>query len=126
MPAAYTIDEAAGVVRVTVSTDVQVHEITAVLSNVLNDPRVPPDMPFLVDRRGMEVAPTATYIRATIRMIADHQQRLGTRRWAVVIEPLPDTFEMGIVAERLGELHGVPVRLFTDYGDALRWLKTPS
>lgn len=105
------------------STDVQAHEMTALVGKVLDDPRVPPDMPFLVDRRGMEVAPAATYIRATIRMIADHQQRLGTRRWAVVIEPLPNMFEMGIVAERVGELHGVPVRLFTDYGDALRWLK---
>jgi hypothetical protein len=124
MSTTYRIDDARNLVAFQVNERTDASELAGVFEDVLRDTRVGPRFQFISDRRGIG-APGAQYVREAIGVIRRYEEALGPRRWAIVIDADPATFEMGVLAESAAEHQGVQLRLFTEYDDALRWLQEP-
>jgi hypothetical protein len=123
MPATYTIDETAGMVRISCSGVFTNQEMIDCMEQLYRDPARKPGMPSLIDCRGVEdmrVTPDGCQAAATIgATLLDPVQP----PWAVaVIAPQDEVFW---IAKTFAVLRaGTPqtVRVFRQSSDAEHWL----
>lgn len=124
MPATYTIDEKAAVVRVECVGVLTNQDILDCLARLYSDPARKPGMPSLVDCRGVErmmVTPSGVQAAVMVKATMDRRQR----PWAVaVIAPQDEVFWMARTYEVLRAGSPETVRVFRHPGAAKRWLET--
>jgi hypothetical protein len=123
MPATYTIDQAAGVVRIVCSGVFTNQEMIDCMEQLYRDPARKPGMPSLIDCRGvetMQVSPAGCQAAATIEAtIVDPVQP----PWAVaVIAPQDEVYWIARTFEVLRAGSPQTVRVFRQPSDAERWL----
>ena len=120
MPVTYHLDQRERLVYLTVAGDASYNEWEASMLAILADPSYRPGFGFLIDRRDA-TAPASDYIRRVIAFNRAHRGELSRGRRAVVVGSVAD-FGMGRMAEILGEDLPFPMRVFTNFDEALRWL----
>ena len=119
MPLAYQIDPASHIVTIT-GDYAAAAEWKALLANLASDPDYRRGFNFVRDLRASAHpvdAQTVTGILAVVKQVWDV---LGVHRAAIVTRrgiDLPAS-----VAHALADLEGIPLRAFTSYDDAVRWL----
>jgi hypothetical protein len=123
MPATYTIDQEAGLVRIVCSGVFTNQEMIDCMERLYRDPARSLGMPSLVDCRGvenMQVTPTGCQAAATIgATLLDPVQT----PWAVaVIAPQDEVFWIARTFEVLRAGSPQTVRVFREPTDAQRWL----
>ena len=123
MPATYTIDEAAGVVRIRCSGVFTNEELLDCLEHLYSDPGRRQGMPSLIDCReveSMQVTTAGVQAAATINAtLVDPEQA----PWSVaVIAPQDDVFWMARTFEVLRAGSPQTVRVFRQQADAEQWL----
>jgi hypothetical protein len=123
MPASYTIDPVAGVVRVTCAGVFTNQEMIDCMERLYRDPARKPGMPSLIDCReveDMQVTPAGCQAAATIAAtLVDPVQA----PWAVaVIAPQNEVFWIARTFEVLRAGSPQTVRVFRQPADAERWL----
>ena len=123
MPATYTIDENAGVVRVRCSGVFTNAELLDCIEHLYGDPARKPGMPSLIDCREvdrMQVTTAGVQAAATINTsLVDP----GQAPWSVaVIAPQDDVFWMARTFEVLRAGSPQTVRVFRQQSDAESWL----
>ena len=125
MPATYTIDSAAGMVRVACSGVFTTQEMVDCMMKLYRDPARTPGMPSLIDCQAvetMEVTPVGVQAAATIQATAIDPVQPP---WAVaVIAPQDDVFWIARTYEVLRAGSPQTVRVFRQPSDAERWLAT--
>lgn len=101
-----------------------VTDITATMERFAAEPGFGPDVNFLSDRRGVTDPPDTAYVRGIVMMVEWFHRRFGKRRWAVLVDPDNSAmYGMGRLAEAHTELQNITMRVFTDYDEAVRWLR---
>jgi len=119
MPLAYQIDSDARIVTIT-GDYAAASEWKDLLTKVGSDPSYARGFNFVRDLRASEHpvdAPTVTGILVVVKQVWDV---LGVHRAAIVTRrgiDLPAS-----VAHALAEIDGIPLRAFSSYDDAVRWL----
>jgi hypothetical protein len=124
MPATYTIDQAAGIVRITCSGVFTNEEMLDCLEHLYSDPSRSQGMPSLIDCRGvesMEVTTAGVQAAATINATLVDP---GQAPWSVaVIAPQDDVFWIARTFEVLRAGSPQTVRVFREQADAEHWLE---
>jgi hypothetical protein len=123
MPATYTIDPDAGLVRIVCSGVFTNQEMIDCMERLYRDPARTPGMPSLIDCRqveNMQVTPAGCQAAATISAtLLDPVQP----PWAVaVIAPQDEVFWIARTFEVLRAGSPQTVRVFREPTDAQRWL----
>ena len=101
------------------STDV---EWRTVLQAVADDPQYQPGFSFLRDLRDATQPIDAQTVRRILEVVQMAWAILQPRRAAIVAPRHVET--PALVAYALAEDAGVPLRVFTSYGDAIDWLRS--
>ena len=127
MPATYTIDQTAGLVRITCSGVFTNQEMIDCMERLYRDPAREPGMPSFIDCRGMQVmqvTPAGVQAAATIEAtMVDPVQP----PWSVaVIAPQDEVFWIARTFEVLRAGSPQTVRVFRDPSDAEHWLESSS
>jgi len=120
MPHDYTIDEAENILYLTSTGTAELEGIKALMTRIAADPRVGRATRVLVDARELELdLPTAQ-----LETIAGwHASELGAARTsAIVIQPGLG-YGLARMLSALSESRGARLAVFTDYEDALGWLR---
>lgn len=120
MPVTYRIDRDELLVLVTITRAAFFYEWEGAMLSVLTDPNFRPGHRFLIDRRGAP-APSSDFIKRVVAFNDAHRGELGEGRRAVVVDNKAD-FDMGRMAEAFSEGSPSPIRVFTDFDEARRWL----
>ena len=123
MPASYTVDQAAGVVRVECSGELTNQDMLDCIEHVFSDPARKPGMPSLVDCqnvRCMMVTPEGMQAAATIKStLIDPDQP----PWAIAfVAPQDEVFWVARTYEVLRVGSPESVRVFRQPSEAERWL----
>ena len=127
MAVRYHVDEGLRLVTIRVDEQATAWQIAAVLEQILRDPLVGAGFNLLSDRRGLSRAPGGDYVRAALAVYHHYQPRLGPRKIAILIDPHEEMLtNVGHAAERYAEESNVDLRLFTDYAEAVQWLRSAS
>jgi hypothetical protein len=123
MPVSYTIDEAAGVVRVECSGVLTSREMLDCIEHVFSDPARKPGMAILVDWRAvqsMEVTHQGMQAAATIKAtLIDPEQRPWTLAF---VAPQDEMFWAARTYEVLRAGSPETVRVFRDAAEAEEWV----
>lgn len=120
MPHDYTIDEAENILYLTSTGTAELDGINALMERIAADPRVGRATRVLVDARELEFdLPTAQ-----LEKIAGwHASELGAARTsAIVIQPGLG-YGLARMLSALSESRGARLAVFTEYEDALAWLR---
>jgi hypothetical protein len=122
MAVTYHIDPEERIVYLITAGESPSFEWRAAMLSVLADPDYRPGFNFLSDRRRQTNVPDAQYVRPAADFLAYHSAKMGSYRWASVSTD-PATFGMLRMFEAFARTNGVRARAFTDYDQALRWLR---
>lgn len=76
---------------------------------------------FLFDRRAIEELRSTEFIRATIRFLTIHKERIEGCKWAIVVSTTA-AFGLGRMAQTLSEDLIKEMQIFTDIEKARQWL----
>jgi hypothetical protein len=120
MPVIYTIDRPERVVYLTTVGDPSFVEWRETLLRVFNDPAFETGFHFISDRR-RATAPNAEFVEQQIVFIREHEQALGSCRWAAVV-PDPATDEAARSVTSRAGMSEVEVGFFYDLAAARRWV----
>ena len=120
----YTIDAAAGIVRLEYQASPDWPEMQETLERVLADPAHRPGMGILVDRSHVDTPQTVGYIRQIMAYVRKHQAKFGDARWGLVVRGAgPEG--MGKLAQVLGEdIPSMDLELFDNAAEAEAWLRS--
>jgi hypothetical protein len=122
----YTIDRAAGIVRLHYSGAPEWSEMKDVLEAILRDPDHRPGDGILADRSRLDTPQTAGYIQKIISYVRHRQEEFGAARWALVVKD-GAPYGMGRMAQALGDdIPAMDLELFNDPAEAERWLREGS
>ncbi len=122
MNLSYSIDRASRVVTVHYAGIPNFDEWADTIRAAFHDPDHELGFGFLLDRRLVETAPTADYIRQVVHFVQTHRPESGESRWAVVVRG-PAPYGMVRMAQALAEEMPFPLEVFTDLDKAQRWLR---
>jgi hypothetical protein len=121
MSLTYTIDPAAGVVSVAVTSPPSPADTRALLRSVAADPGYRPGMPLLVDRRPVPEPPSVAYVNELPVVLREMARATAPCRTAVLVGT-PAVYGMLRMASALAGDTGVEVGAFRDENLARRWL----
>lgn len=96
----------------------------AVLGAIAADPEYQRGSSFLRDQRGGEHPVSPETVVEILAVIREFWERLGVHRAAVLTGRGSDDGP-AMVAEALATSDEMPIRAFTDYEEALRWIQGP-
>ena len=121
MPHDYTIDEAENILYLTSTGTAELDGINALMERIAADPRVGRATRVLVDARELELdLPTAQ-----LEKIAEwHASELGAARTSAVIIQPGLGYGLARMLSAMSERRGARLAVFTDYDDALAWLRS--
>ena len=121
MPHDYTIDEAENILYLTSTGTAELDGINALMERIAADPRVGRATRVLVDARELELdLPTAQ-----LEKIAEwHASELGAARTSAVIIQPGLGYGQARMLSAMSERRGARLAVFTDYDDALAWLRS--
>jgi hypothetical protein len=122
MSLTYSIDPVAGVVELRYAGKYDFAEWSSVMHAILRDPSFVAGYCFLSDRRLVSEAPTSEFVQGTLSFLTTHQALLQATRWAAIVNDAA-SYGMGRMAQQLGEALPFPIEIFTDAGNARRWLR---
>jgi hypothetical protein len=122
MSLTYSIDPVAGVVELQYAGRYDFAEWSSVMHAILRDPSFVAGYCFLSDRRLVSEAPTSEFVQGTLSFLRTHQVLLQATRWAAIVNDAA-SYGMGRMAQQLGEALPFPIEIFTDAGNARRWLR---
>lgn len=117
----YTIDPGTRMVRIEYLGQPDFPEWAAMMRAIFGDPNYQPGFGFLSDRRSVAEPPTSAYIRQVSDFVIDHQEQLRGSRLAMVVGG-PATFGMARMSGERISRTGIEQAVFTDPGEAMRWL----
>ena len=120
MPLAYSIDPVERIVTIT-GDYADAAEWRTLLGAVLRDPEYRPGCYFIRDLRASTHPVSAQAVIGIMAVVREFWQRLGVRRAAIVTRPGID--DPAVIAQALAEDEHLPLRAFTAYDDAVRWLR---
>ena len=89
---------------------------------VLDDPSFQPGFNFLSDRRDETDVPSAGFAHEAADFLTRHSPEMGDFRWAVVTADTA-VYGMARMFSIISELKGVRAQAFTDYDEALGWVR---
>ena len=119
----YTIDKAAGIVRLHYAEAPDWPDMNRVLDALLKDPEHQPGMGILADRGDIETPQTVGYVRHVILYVRKHEQQFGDARWALVVRGAAP-YGMGRMAQLLGDdIPTMDLEIFNDVVEAEAWLR---
>ena len=119
MPLAYRIEATQQIVVIT-GDYAEPEEWRSLLTAVANDPAYLPGCSFIRDLRRSEHPVNATSVMGIIAVVREFWPRLGTHRAAMVTRHTIDI--PAVVAEALAGDEQMPLRAFTSYAEAVRWV----
>jgi hypothetical protein len=119
MPLAYRIDPASRIVTITGDYAAPT-EWKALLAKVGSDPAYQRGFNFLRDLRESAHPVDAHTVTGILTVVKQVWDLLGVQRGAIVTRRGIDL--PAAVAHALAELEGIPLRAFSSYEDAVRWL----
>jgi hypothetical protein len=120
MPLTYQIDPQEGIV--TIAGDyAEAAEWRALLGSIASDPAFRRGLGFIRDLRASAHPVSAEAVIQIIDVVKEHWERMGVRRAAIVTRRGVDMPAM--IAHALAETDHLALRAFTDYEDALEWLR---
>jgi len=122
MSLTYSIDPVAGVVELRYAGRYDFAEWSSVMHAILRDPSFVAGYCFLSDRRLVSEAPTSEFVQGTLSFLRTHQVLLQATRWAAIVNDAA-SYGMGRMAQQLGDALPFPIEIFTDAGNARRWLR---
>ena len=123
MPLMYRIDSVEGIVTIT-GDYADATEWRELLTAVGKDPNFRRGGSFLRDQRASEHPVSAETVIGIIAVVREFWTTLGVYRAAIVTRYGIDNPAM--IAEALAGSEQIPLRAFTSYDDALRWLRERS
>ena len=95
-------------------------EWRTLLGAVATDARYRRGFSFIRDLRTSEHPVNAEAVVGIIKVVRDYWHKLGAHRAAIVTRPGVDV--PAVMAEALAEDEHLPLRAFTSFDDAVRWL----
>jgi hypothetical protein len=121
MPHEYTVDEAENLLYLTSTGIAELAGIGELMRRIADDARVTPATRVLVDARGLELdLPTSE-----LEQIAEwHASDLGAARTSAVVIRPGLGYGLARMLGALAESRGAKLAVFTDYEDALAWLRS--
>ena len=121
MPYEYRVADAEGLIHVTAWGEADLVEVVALMRQMEADTRVLPGMPVLVDARNQQFRLPPLQLR----QLADLQagSRGGGRAVAVMCAPGLN-YGLGRMLSVFSEMRGAVLQAFSDYGDALAWVRS--
>lgn len=124
MPVTYTIDDAAGIVRVRGTGALTNEEVLACIEQVYSDPARKPGMPTLIDYRdiqGTGLTPQGMEAAAILKKaLLAHEPAWAT----AFVAPQDDVFWLARTYEVLRSGTAERLRVFRDPAEAEQWLAT--
>jgi hypothetical protein len=120
MPLAYRIDSAEGIVTI-VGDYADADAWRALLMEVAADPEYRRGFNFLRDLRASAHPVSAETVIGIIRVVGEFWHHLGARRAAIVTKP--GINDPALIAHALADAEQIPLRAFTSYDDAVKWLR---
>ena len=120
MPHDYTVDEAENILYLTSAGTAELDGINAIMEQIAADPRVGRATRVMVDARELELdLPTAQ-----LEQIAEwHASELGAARTSAIVIRPGLGYGLARMLSALSESRGARLAVFTDYEDALAWLR---
>ncbi len=123
MPVSVRIDATAGIVWFQEVGPACYDDWDAALVRVSVDRAFRRGLHYMIDGRGLTVAPAREDVERGVQLIRIAAAALGAARWALVANAnQPATFGTMRLAESLAAAIGVKVRAFLDLDEALGWL----
>ena len=119
MPLEYEIDPVKQIVTIT-GDYAEPDAWRTLLQHVLNDPRYRRGASFVRDLRGSEHPVDAAAVIGIISVVKEHWTALGAHRAAIVMSSGDDA--PALIAHALADFQHLPLRAFTSYDDAIKWL----
>lgn len=119
MPLHYEIDTATRIVTIT-GDYAEPGAWRTLLQNVLSDPRYRRGSSFVRDLRGSQHPVDAAAVMGIIAVVKEHWSVLGAHRAAIVMSSGDDA--PALIAHALADFQHLPLRAFTSYDDAIKWL----
>ena len=120
MPLSYAIDAAEKIVTIT-GDYADAAEWRVLLGAVLRDPEYERGFSFIRDLRTSEHPVSPQVVKGIMAVVGEFWQQLGVRRAAIVTRPGIDF--PAVIAEALADEEQIPLRAFTLYDDAVKWLR---
>jgi hypothetical protein len=120
VPLTFRVDPAQRIVTIT-GDYAEAREWRALLSAVAKDPHYAAGFGFLRDLRASTHPVSAQAVIGIIGVVREFWDVLGARRAAIVTRLGIDN--PAVVAHALAEHEHIPLRTFTSYDDAVRWLQ---
>jgi hypothetical protein len=122
MAGTYSIHSKQSLVVITRTDRVGSEDWEIFMDRLLSDPAFQPGLHLVDDRRQVADTPQRSEVERAARWIQDHSARLGTIRWAIVVDPSSlAAFGMARVIEALTSRTPVTVRAHTDLPAAMAW-----
>lgn len=120
MPHEYTLDESEGILYVRSTGTAKLAAIGELMQRIGSDARVSPATRVLIDARELELdLPTSE-----LEKIAEwHASELGASRTAAVVIRPGLGYGLVRMLSALSESRGARLAVFTDYEDAIAWLR---
>jgi hypothetical protein len=119
VPLAYSIDVAQELVTIT-GEYAGATEWDDLLSRIRRDPRLRPRLRFLRDLRGATTPVDAATVVELARVVRRFWRLMQPER-AAILTPFEED-RAALVAQALADAEGLPIRMFTNYHEAMAWL----
>jgi hypothetical protein len=120
MPLTYRIDGAKGIVTIT-GDYAEAADWRVLLGTVAQDPNYRRGFSFIRDLRASANPVSAQAVVGIIAVVGEFWAQLGVRRAAIVTRPGID--DPAVIAHALAADEHIPLRAFTSYDDAVRWVR---
>lgn len=119
-PLSYQIDPAERIVTITGEYGTA-EDWKALLTQILHDPLLQPGFAFLRDRRGVAADVEVATVVAVVDAIRRFWPHIRPSRAAILVSRGCDP--RAIAACALADGHGLSIKAFTSYDDAVTWLR---
>ena len=91
----------------------------------INDPLFRPGLNTLCDFSATTSTPSIADLEQIVRFIEQHSEAIGRKKLAMIVAHVV-TFGVARQFQTLSESSLVTVRVFTDFGSAVMWLREPN
>ena len=122
MAVTYHIDTDERVVYLTTARDSSFVEWREVMMAVLSDPSYRPGFNFLSDRRQETDVPSTEFARSAAEFLKLNSAKMGGFKWAAVSGDMA-IYGMQRMFSIYSEIKGIEARAFTNYEEALEWVR---
>ena len=119
-PLAYLVDPSERIVTITGEYGTA-EDWRTLLTNILHDPLLQPGFAFLRDRRGVSAEVEVATVVAVVDAIRRFWPYIRPSRAAILVSRGCDP--RAIAASGLADGHGLSIKAFTSYDEAVTWLR---